>query len=357
MEMKAAVLFDYKQPFSIETITLDEPKAGEVRVKIKASGVCHSDYHLMTGDTQHPMPVICGHEGAGIVEAVGEGVTRVQTGDHVILNWTPSCGRCFYCIAGKPTLCETFTPPIWAGTLQDGTNRTHLNGEDVYLYCGLGTHAEYVVVPQEACIAISKDIWLKAASLVGCAVATGVGAVLFTADVRPGASVVVLGCGGVGLNAIQGAALAGAEKIIAVDVNHRKKSAAVEFGATHFLISDNDLTAKIQELTGGRGADFAFEAVGIPALQEKAMEVIRPGGTAVLAGLSPMGTSTNLPGAILTREEKTVKGSYYGTVVPDRDFPRLLQLYKARKLKLDELISHEYSLEQINEAYDDLING
>ena len=357
MKIQAAVLYEAKTPFVIEELTLQEPRDGEVLVKVAASGVCHSDYHLVAGTTQHPMPVVCGHEGAGVVEAVGAGVTRVRPGDHVTLSWSPDCGECFYCRHGQPNLCDTFTGPIWAGTMLDGTPRLYRGKDPVYHYCGLATFAEYVVVPQQSCIPIAKNIPLKVASLVGCAVATGVGAVMYTAGVRPGESVVVLGCGGVGLNILQGAMLCGANPIIAVDVNEAKMQLARQFGATHTLYSNDHLIEAVRDLTGGRGADHAFEAVGIPKLQELALEAARPGGTIVLAGLSPMGSATNLPGAIITRQEKTIKGSYYGSVNPSRDFPMLLDLYMAGKLKLNELVSREYPLNQINQAYDAMLGG
>lgn len=357
MKIQAAVLYESKTPFVIEELTLQEPRDGEVLVKVVACGVCHSDYHLVAGTTQHPMPVVCGHEGAGVVEAVGAGVTRVRPGDHVALSWSPDCGECFYCRHGQPNLCDTFTGPIWAGTMLDGTPRLYRGKQPIYHYCGLATFAEYVVVSQQSCIPIAKNVPLKVASLVGCAVATGVGAVMYTAGVRPGESVVVLGCGGVGLNMLQGAMLCGANPIIAVDVNEAKMQLARQFGATHTLYSDDHLIEVVRDLTGGRGADHAFEAVGIPKLQELALEVARPGGTIVLAGLSPMGSATNLPGAIITRQEKTIKGSYYGSVNPSRDFPMLLDLYMAGKLKLDELVSREYPLSQINQAYDAMLGG
>ncbi|MBE2272111.1 MAG: Zn-dependent alcohol dehydrogenase [Anaerolinea sp.] len=358
MQIQAAVLYAPNTPFVLETLTLDDPQAGEVRVRIAACGVCHSDYHLVTGTTRHPLPVVCGHEGAGVVEAVGAGVTRIQPGDHVVLNWAPACGDCYYCRHGKPNLCATFTDPIWAGTMLDGTTRLHrLDGEPVYAYCGLAAFADHVVVPEQSCVKISREVPLLAASLVGCAVATGVGAALYTANVHPGESVVVIGCGGVGLNSLQGAALCGANPIIAVDTNLTKMRLAREFGATHTLYSNEDTIGDIRALTDGRGADYVIEAVGLPHLQELALAAARPGGTIVLAGLSPMGSATNLPGAILTREEKTVKGSYYGSVDSIRDFPLLLDLYSAGKLKLAELISQTYRLDQINEAFETMMGG
>lgn len=357
MQIKAALLHQANKPFSIETVTLDDPKPGEVLVKVAACGVCHSDYHLLTGTTRHPMPCVCGHEGAGVVEAVGAGVTRVRVGDHVALSWTPDCGECFYCRRGQPNLCETYTDPIWAGTMLDGTTRVHIERDPVYVYCGLGTFSEYICVPQQSCVPIRRDVPLKIAALVGCAVATGVGAAIYTAGVRPGESVVVFGCGGVGLNILQGAALCGAEKIIAVDVNQTKMQMAQQFGATHTLIADDHIVERVRDLTGGRGADHSFEAVGIPALQETTFAAARSGGTVVLAGLSAMGSSTNLPGSIITRTEKTIKGSYYGTVNPQRDFPMFLDMYMAGKLKLNELISQEYKLSEINTAFDRMLTG
>ena len=357
MEIKAALLERAGEGFRIETLTLEEPRAGEVRVRIAASGVCHSDYHVMKGTTRHPMPCVCGHEGAGVVEAVGPGVSRVQMGDHVVLSWAPDCGTCFYCQHGKPNLCDTYVGPIWAGTMLDGTPRLSWRGQPVYHYCGLACFAEYVVVSEKSCIAIRKDVPLAVASLVGCAVATGVGAAMYTAAVRPGESVVVYGAGGVGLNILQGAALCGAATIISVDTSSAKMTLAQEFGATHALAAGDTALAQIKALTGGRGADHVFEAVGIPAVQEAALAAARPGGVVTLVGLSPMGTGTNLPGAIITREEKTIKGSYYGTVNASRDFPLFLDLYMAGKLKLDQLVTREYPLEDINRAYDAMLQG
>jgi NDMA-dependent alcohol dehydrogenase len=357
MKTQAALLKAAHQPFEIVEVDLDEPRYGEVLVKIAASGVCHSDYHLVTGATKHLMPLVPGHEGAGVVEEVGTGVIGIRSGDHVILNWAPYCGRCFYCQRGKPNLCDTYVGPIWAGTMLDGSVRLHYHGKDVYHFSGLSTFARYAVVPQESCVVIRKDAPLSIAALVGCAVSTGVGAVIYTAGVHPGESVVVFGCGGVGLSIVQGAVLSGAEIIVAVDTNHRKMEIAKEFGATHTLISDQQTIAKLRKITSGRGSDHVFEAVGIPALQETALEAVRPGGTLILAGLSAMGTGTNLPGAVIVRQEKTVKGSYYGAVHAHRDFPMLIDLYMSGRLKLDQLITQEYSLHQINEAYETMLQG
>ncbi|MFQ5858666.1 MAG: Zn-dependent alcohol dehydrogenase [Anaerolineae bacterium] len=355
--MKAAILWEPRTPLVIENVVLEDPRPGEVLVRIAASGVCHSDWHVVTGATAHPMPVVLGHEGAGVVETVGNGVTRVQPGDHVILNWAPDCGACFYCLRGKPNLCETFVEPIWAGTMLDGTTRLRLNGQTVYHFSGLATFAKRAVVPQETCVPIRQDVSLKVASLVGCAVTTGVGAAMNTVQVRPGDSVVVYGCGGAGLNILQGAALCGAETIIAVDRVPAKMDLARTFGATHTLMAGGDTVKMIRDLTSGRGADYAFEAIGIPAMQEEALEAVRPGGTLVLVGLAPLGSSTNFPSAILARQEKSVVGCYYGTANTRRDFPMILDLYVAGKLKLDELISREYTLDEINEAYEAMLSG
>ena len=357
MRIQAALLFAPQQPFAVDHVELEGPRRDEVLVKIAASGVCHSDYHLVSGATKHPMPVAVGHEGAGVVAEVGPGVTDVKAGDHVVLNWAPDCGRCFYCLRGRPNLCETFVAPIWAGTMLDGTPRLSWRGQPVYHYCGLATFAEYAVVPKQSCVPVRKDVPLNVAALVGCAVATGVGSVLYTAGLKAGESACVLGCGGVGLSILQGAKLAGADPIIAIDKNSQKLELARRFGATHALPADADLLTGLRALTGGRGADYAFEAVGLPILQEIALGAVRPGGTLVLAGLSPMGSGTNLPGAVITRQEKVIKGSYYGTVNARRDFPMLLDLYASGRLALDQLISQQYSLHQINEAYQTMLGG
>jgi Zn-dependent alcohol dehydrogenase len=303
------------------------------------------------------MPLVAGHEGAGVVEAIGPGVAGFRPGDHVTLNWAPDCGHCFYCLRGKPNLCDTYTGPIWAGTMLDGTTRLTLAGRPVYHYCGLASFASHTVVPQQSCVPIAKDIPLPVAALVGCAVATGVGAAMYTAPVRPGESVAVFGCGGVGLCILQGARLCGASTIIAIDRAPAKFDIARRFGATHAILAGPDALPAIRAATGGRGADHAFEAVGLTSVQEQALEAIRPGGTLTLAGLSPMGTPTNLPGAVITRQEKTVKGSYYGSTHPRRDFPLLLDLYRAGRLDLDQLISRQYTLPQINQAYEDMLSG
>ena len=357
MKIKAAVLRKIKAPFSIETVDLAPPRAGEVRVKMAAAGVCHSDWHLVSGDTRHPLPVVAGHEGAGVVEKTGKGVTRCKPGDHVILNWAPNCGSCFYCRHERPNLCSAYLEPIWAGTLLDGTPRLSKKGRPIFHYCGLACFAEHAVVPQECCVKIKKEIPLTVAALIGCAVTTGVGAVVNTAKIPPGSSVVIFGAGGVGLSMVMGARLANASRIVVVDRTPAKMELSKTFGATHALHAGKKCTGEIRALTEGRGADYVFDATGIPAVQEQCLGAARPGGTVVLAGLAPMGSATNFPGAILTRQEKTVMGTYYGGADPARDFPFYADLYLRGKLPLDKLISRTWPLEKINEAFAEMLAG
>lgn len=357
MQIEAAVLEAAGEPFVIKSLTLDPPQAGEVLVRIKAVGVCHSDWHLVTGATKHPLPLVPGHEGAGIVEQLGTGVDDLVVGDHVILNWAPACGECFYCRHSKPNLCDTYTQPIWAGTMLDGSTRLRDGDRAVYSYCGLAAFAERTVVLRQSCVKIRKEVPFDIAALVGCAVTTGVGAAMFTARVQKGQSVAIIGCGGVGLSCVQGAILCGAEKIIAIDLNSQRVAKAIELGATHGVESSPAAIEEVRDLTEGRGVDHAIEAVGIPALQEQAYAMTRPGGTVTFAGLSAMGTSTNLPGALIVREEKTIKGSYYGSANPQKDFPMLTDLYEAGKLDLKALVTRKYKLAEINEAYRHLLAG
>ncbi|HET7377492.1 MAG TPA: Zn-dependent alcohol dehydrogenase [Anaerolineae bacterium] len=358
MKIKSALVTAINQPIQIETLDLDAPQAGEVLVRIAACGVCHSDYHLISGATKHRLPVVPGHEGAGVVEAVGTGVSRVKPGDHVVLNWAPNCGHCFYCLRGKPNLCETFIKPIWAGVMLDGTPRLSWHGQAVYHFSALAAFAERTVVPQETCVVIRNDVALNIAALVGCAVTTGVGAVLYTADVHAGDRVAIFGCGGVGLSILLGAKLAGARQIIAIDRVAKKLDLARQLGATDVIdASQVDAIEQVRQLTNGRGADVSFEAVGATQLQIDCVEAARPGGKAVLVGLSAMGSSTMLSGAKIARQEKTILGSYYGSADTARDFPFLLDLYKAGKLDLDALVSETYELPQINEAFSKMLSG
>lgn len=357
MKIRAAVLNLPGVPFAVETLDLEMPRKGEVLVRMAAAGVCHSDWHLMTGATKHALPVVAGHEGAGVVVRVGDDVSRVRVGDHVALNWAPSCGRCFYCLNDRPNLCGTYIDPIWAGTMIDGTTRLSRGGAPVYHFSALACFADHAVVSEVCCVPIDKAVPFQVAALIGCAVTTGVGAVFNTARMRPGSDVVVYGAGGVGLSIIMGAKLAGARRIIVIDAQEAKGAIARSFGATDFLPAGPEVVAAVHDMTHGRGADYVFEAIGLPSVQEECLAAVRPGGMVVLAGVAPMGSSTNLPGAIITRQEKTIAGTYYGSANPARDFPQYAALYQQGLLDLDRLISRTYSLEEINEAYSTMLSG
>jgi len=354
--MKAAVLHEVGGPFVIEEVELQPPQPDEVRVRLAAAGTCHSDWHFVMGKLDRPKPVVLGHEGAGIVEEVGSQVTRVKPGQHVIINWAPSCGSCFYCLRDQNGLCETMW--YWHnGTMADGSSRLTLNGERLNQFSVVSTFAEQVIAPEQSCVVIPDDIRFDVAALVGCAVTTGVGAALNTVHIRPGESVAVYGCGGVGLNVVQGARLSGANPIIAVDSDPAKLEIAGQFGATDGVVAGDDAHEQVRALTGGRGADFAFEAVGAPAVQEAAYKAARPGGALVVVGVAPAGSLTRYSGLDLHMYEKRIYGSFFGSTDPHREFPRLLALYRDGKLLLDELISAHYRLDQINEAYADLLKG
>ena len=357
MKIRAAVLEQVGGPLVVREVDLQSPQAGEVLVKIAACGVCHSDWHLVTGETKHPLPAVLGHEGAGVVTEVGAGVTSVAVGDHVALNWAPYCGECFYCSRGKVNLCEAYVGPMWAGVMQDGTPRLSSGGNPIYHYCGLACLAEYVVVPDVSCVKMPPSLPHEIAAVIGCAVTTGIGSVLNTAGVEAGSSVAVFGAGGVGLSTVMGAVIAGATTIIAIDVHESRLTAAMEMGATHTVLAGPDAVLRIREMTGGRGADYVFEAIGNPTVQEQCLDAVRPGGEVIFSGLSAMGSSTNLPGAVLVRQEKTVKGSYYGSANPPLDFVKFAEWYQAGRLPLDRMISKRYSLDQVNEAYADMLSG
>jgi S-(hydroxymethyl)glutathione dehydrogenase / alcohol dehydrogenase len=350
--MRAAVFYEYNAPLRIDDITLDKPKRGEVLVKVAASGVCHSDLSVMNGTLPFPPPpAVLGHEGAGMVQEIGDGVTAVQPGDHVILSWRPSCGRCSYCVTGRPQLCQTIGMALLQGYLPDGTTRFHKGDTEIRIFTGVGSFAEYTVVPEAGVVKIRKDVPLDAAALVGCGVMTGVGAAINTAKVEAGSSVAVIGCGGVGLNVIQGAVLAGAEKIIAIDLNPNKLELAKQFGATHCVNpTDGDPVTQVLGLTDGLGAEYAFEVIGRADTAVQAYHSIRPGGTAVVVGVAKPDDMMMIP-ALSLLQEKTLKGSIYGSARPSVDMPKLLDLYMSKKLKLDELVSRRIKLDQINEAF------
>ena len=357
--MRAAVLYEPKTRISVENVDIQKPKDGEVLVRMAAAGICHSDLHVVDGYVPAPFPVVMGHEGAGIVEEVGGGVTTAQVGDHVILVWRPACGTCYFCQRGRPGLCEFGTKMRWRGTLADGTSRLSIGDKVIHHFGCVSTYGEYSVVPQQGLVPIRKDIPLDVAALVGCGVMTGVGAVINGAKVEPGASVLVVGCGGVGLNVIQGAALAGAERIIASDIVPSKLKMAREFGATHTLDAKEVASTPeaVKELTEGRGADYAFEVIGNPVTQLICYESVRRGGEAMLVGLAPTGTQLSIPVSNMVLEEKKLTSTMYGTCQPHLDVPRILNLYMAGKLKLDELISRRIDISEVNEAFESLTRG
>ena len=350
--MKAAVLYEPNTPLEIEELDLEEPGIGEVLVRMMASGVCHSDWHVVKGEWTHvPLPAVLGHEGAGVVEAIGPNVTGLSPGDHVILSWKASCGVCETCNRGWPNLCDS---PLTAGSVP----RLRSSGADIGQLAGLGTFGSYTVVPEVAAVRIDKDVPFPQAALVGCGVTTGVGAAINTARVQPGTTVAVFGCGGVGLNCIQGAAIAGATTIIAVDLLDNKLELGREFGATHSVnASSEDPVERIRELTGGAGVHYAFEAIGL-AEQPFVQSILctRKRGVTVWVGHAPLDTSVTISARALI-EEKTVIGSMYGSATPQVDFPRLLNLYKAGKLKLDELVTRNFPLDEVNAAFEALARG
>ena len=350
--MKAAVLYEPLTPLVIEEVDIDEPGAGEVLVKMSASGVCHSDWHVVKGEWTHvPLPAVLGHEGAGVVEAVGPNVTRVKPGDHAILSWMPSCGVCEMCQKGWPNLClKEFSI--------SSKLRVRATGAEIAQMAGLGTFGAYQVVPDMAVVPIDRDVPMAQASLVGCGVMTGAGAAINTARVQPGTTVAVFGCGGVGLNCIQGSNIAGATTIIAVDLLDNKLDMAREFGATHAVnASREDPVARIKELTGGEGTHYAFEAIGlVEAPFVQSILCTRRRGVTVWVGHAPVNTKVTIDAQDLIME-KTVIASMYGSARPQIDFPRLLALYQAGKLKLDELVSRRFPLDEVNTAFEVLGKG
>ena len=350
--MKAAVLYSPHTSLRIEELDLNEPGPGEVLVKMMASGVCHSDWHVVKGEWDHmPLPSVLGHEGAGVVEAVGPGVTNVKPGDHVVLSWKTSCGLCEMCQRGWPNLCDRSPAPSSKPSVR-------ASGAAINQMAGLGTFGSYTAVPEVAAVPIDKDVPFAQAALVGCGVTTGVGAAINTASVQPGSTVAVFGCGGVGLNCIQGSAIAGATTIIAVDLLDNKLELGREFGATQVVnASREDVVERIRELTGGVGVHYAFEAIGlVEAPFVQSIRCTRKRGVTVWVGHAPNNTPVTIDARDLM-QEKTVIGSMYGSARPQLEFPRLLDLYKAGRLKLDELITHRFPLEDVNSAFEVLGRG
>ena len=343
-----------QQPLEVREVELDGPQAGEVLVRIAATGVCHSDLSIIDGVIMTLTPNVLGHEGAGVVEEVGSGVTRVKPGDHVIVSWVAACRSCFYCVHGQPQLCLSGVRSN--GMMDDGSTRLHLDGGTLFHGLNAATFAEATVLRASAVVPIPEDVPFEIAALIGCGVTTGVGAAIRTAHVQPGERVVVIGCGGVGLSVVQGCRLAGASTIVAVDPVESRREAARRMGATHACVPD-DATRLTRELTEGINADVVFEVVGRAELQRAAWELTRRGGRTVLVGVPAMDAETTLPSLMLTIGERAVLGCIYGSADIDRDFPWLVGLYRAGRLDLDSLVTQRLPLERINDAFDAMRRG
>lgn len=350
--MKAAVLYNYNEDLVIEDVPIADPGDREVLVRIMATGVCHSDLSAAKGKSLPPLPIILGHEAAGIVERVGSAVSKVAKGDHVILSWAPNCGECFYCHKRLPTMCDTYGDAAGGGTLWNGANRLGRAGKPVHHFSCVSSFAELAVVPETGCSKIEADIPFEVAALVGCAVTTGFGAVVNDARVEPGEIVGVIGVGGVGINAIHAASLSGAEAVVAIDINPDKEAVARSFGATHFLNSaTQDVAAEMRRLSRGRGADSVVDCTGRPAAITLAYDSVRLGGSVISVGIAAKGEMVCLPASTLPNTQKRIIGSNYGGGVPERDFERILGLYRAGRFELDRQIGARVPLEQINEAF------
>ena len=354
---KAVICRAVDGPLTVETIQVAPPRAGEVTLQLAAVGVCHSDLSATNGTIGFPLPLVLGHEGAGIVTAVGAGVQELAVGDHVITSFVSMCGRCRYCQSGRPQLCDQAAKA--GATLPDGTTRvTDADGKPLYVFSGCGVMAEWATLHADNVVKVDRSVPLDRAALIGCGVMTGVGAAVNTARVQPGSAAVVFGCGGVGLSAIQGCRIAGAATIVGVDTQAHKLAWARQFGATHVVdgSKEENLVKTLRKLTEG-GADYAFDCVGFGSISAQAFGALRKGGTAVVVGVAPGKDTTTLRTASLTFEEKTLTGSYFGSARPRLDFPRLIALYRDGRLKLDEMITQRYTIDQARQAFDDLVAG
>jgi Zn-dependent alcohol dehydrogenase len=357
LRCKAVVARELGQPPTVEEIEVAPPRHAEVTIRLAACGVCHSDLSAANGTIAYPLPLVLGHEGAGIVTAIGEGGSRFAVGDHVVSSFVSMCGRCHYCQTGRPQLCVQSLQALY--TLPDGTVRTRdAAGQSLNVFCGCGVMAEFATLHGDNVVKIDAQMPLDRAALISCGVMTGVGAAVNTARVEAGSVAVVFGCGGVGLNAIQGCAIAGARMIVAVDTSDAKLDLAKTFGATHtFNVTGQDNVGKaLYKLTGG-GADYAFDCVGLGKISEQAWGVLRRGGTAVIVGIAGSKDQITLNAQQVALSEKTLTGSYYGSARPSQDFPRLIGLYRSGRLKLDELITRTYSIDEAPQAFADLAQG
>lgn len=366
MKIRAAVLnamgaqtpYAKTKPLSIEELELRAPGPGEILVKMGAAGLCHSDLSVINGDRPRPTPMALGHEAAGTVEETGVGVSDLRKGDHVVLVFIPSCGHCNPCAEGRPALCEPGAVANTAGTLLSGEGRLfRKDGSKVYHHMGCSAFAEYAVVSRHSAVKVDPELPFEEAALFGCAVLTGVGAVVNTGQVRAGSSVAVVGLGGVGLASILGAVASGARHVVAIDVSDDKLKLAKELGATHaFNATDADLVDKVKAATKG-GVDYSVEMAGSTRAFETAYRITRRGGTTITAGLPPPAATWAMPSTNLVAEERTIKGSYIGTCVPSRDLPRYIELYKQGKLPVNRLMTHRLKLDEINEGFDRLHEG
>jgi S-(hydroxymethyl)glutathione dehydrogenase/alcohol dehydrogenase len=351
MRSKAVVLHQFNQPLMVEEIEVDLPKRNEVMVRVVNAGVCRSEVPAIQGKRSIPLPIVLGHEGAGVVERIGEDVKAVKPGDHVILVWRVPCGRCNSCAIGRPALCEEAAKASASGSMPDGTLRFSKDGKPVYHFLTASCFQEYTVVHEKAVIPIPKDFPLHCAAIMGCGLMTGVGAVINTAQVRAGSTVAVFGAGGVGLSAILGARLVNARKIIAVDIKDSKLDTALSLGATDAVNSAKvDPVKAIRDLTGGRGVEYAFEVIGLGKVFEQAFEATGRSGTTTMVGSPPPEETFTLSARLLYSQERTVKASYYGSARFYADIPWLVSLYQAGRLPIDKLISRHYPLDQYNEA-------
>lgn len=357
MKTTAAVCYGLNQPFVVEELDLDPPGPGEVLVEMAAGGVCHSDWHVVDGTLAREFPVILGHEGSARVLETGAGVRLVQPGDGVVLSFIPDCGHCRWCTAGRPTLCDNRTP-FAAGTMADGGIRFHRNGRPIFHFNGVSSFSRYSVVPERGCIPIDPRVPLDQAALIGCALSTGVGAVLHTAGVRAGQSMAVIGCGGVGLCSIQGGRLVNAHPVIAVDRDPRKLELARGLGATHTVdASREDVVEAVLELTGGEGVEFAFEAIGLPETARQAFLCLAKRGAAVMIGIAPRTADVPIPPQQLVFGERMLRGSFYGSCRPRTDFVEFAELCRTGRLRLDAMVTRQWRLEEINEAFRAMRDG
>lgn len=358
MKTKAAVVYEPGKPMELVELDLDGPRAGEVLIRYTHSGLCHSDVHISHGDLPARMPMVMGHEGAGVIEEVGPGVTRVKPGDHVVCSFIPSCGRCRWCSTGQQQLCDMGAAMLEGYLPGERFPFTGPGPEKNYgAMCMLGTFSEYGTICEQAVVKIDDDLPLEKAALVGCGVPTGWGSAVNAANVRPGETVIVSGVGGVGINAVQGARFAGAKNLIALDPLENKREKALELGATHAVATPEEAGELARSFTNGNGADKTIITAGVVTedIIAGAFEAIGKGGTIVLTGMA-LG-NLNVPGLMLTLFKKTVKGALFGDCNPTADIPKLLGLYQSGDLKLDELITRTYTLDQVNEGYEDLLEG